>query len=391
MGLINCFRKKKAQKLYNESLKKSEETLNNILFRDGATPLYFSDTRYNLLLNTFSIKSKKESVQEKSVNLENNTSVSASFNAKISSIEVGDGFAENYGAKHIVSYDKDTEIVTIKDNIDKIKNYGTTITKVKKGEIFYTHFPVFHGEIAEFLPKNKIASAYIWYGLYRNIELYLCGSIKNVFSVDNKLYPKALWNPSTIEGPVNIFEKLISEVVEKNKDIIDDLTEGQSIFEILSCNIKDTVMNRIGTKAKSFIQWQDMIVYCTAIEETCGIRKIFGVPIFVATSSNYGYGWYNIDHEGRYGEKGDVEYHPNNKDRFFEYENGCFTGRCLTKIDSISMSKKRVDTIDVVDANSAYKMHSYIVKKINNIPKTEKVEKCDDIIGICMERSLNDK
>lgn len=389
MRIINCFRKRKAQKLYIESLKKSEEALNNILFRDGATPLYFSNTRYNLLLNTFSIKSKKESVQEKSVNLENNTSARASINAKISSIEVGDGLTENYGNKYIVSYDKDTEIVTIKDNIDKIKNHGRTITKVKKGEIFYTHFPVFHGEIAEFLPKNKIASAYIWYGLYRNIELYLCGSSKNVFSVDDKIFPKALWAPSAIEGPVNIFEKLVYEVVEKNNDITDDLTEGKSIFEILGNNIKDTVMNRY--EAKSFLQWQDMIVYCTAIEEKNGIRKIFGVPIFVVPSSSYDYGWYNIDHEGRYGEKGDLEYHPNNKDRFFEYENGGFTGRFLTKIDSISMLKKSVDTIDVVDANSAYKMNSYVVKRINNIPKTEKVEKCDDIIGICMERNLNDK
>lgn len=65
-----------------------------------------------------------------------------------------------------------------------------------------------------------------------------------MFQVDKTKYPAALWAPSCIEGPKHIFNDLVSKIEENDKDILGELTEGKSIFEILSANIKDTVMNR---------------------------------------------------------------------------------------------------------------------------------------------------
>lgn len=384
--MFDYFKAKKAAKIYYESQKKSEETLNDILFKDGETPLYFSKTHYNLLLNTFNIKQKVSSSHEKSSFKRNNVSTRAKLGNHRASIMSESSSSDELGFKDWESYDKNSEISTIKDNLKKIKKDGKNITEVNKKEIFYTRFPVFHGRIAEFRPENIISSAYIWYGLYRNIELYLCGSANNVFQVDKEKYPEALWAPSSIEGPKNIFNKLVSEIVENDNDISKELTEGESIFEILSDNIKDTVMNRY--KAESFLQWQDMIVLCTAFEEKDGVKRIFGVPIIVIPSSGYGYGWYNLNHESRYEKGSNNKYNPNDKTRYYEFDNDKFTGRYLDKIGNNSIAATTYKKLEEVDANSAYAMYSFETKKSRNIPDRSKVKKCDDIIGLCMEKYL---
>ena len=215
-------------------------------------------------------------------------------------------------------YGEDTKISIIKNNLEKIKKDGDKITEVNSWEIFYTHFPVFHGRLAEFYPDAIIESAYIWYGIYRNIELYLCGHSNNVYAIDNEEYPEALWAPSKIVGPKNIFENIVEYIEKNDNNIPDKLTDGKNIFEILSSNIKDSVMNRY--IAKSFLQWHDMIVYCTSTEEKDGIKKIFGVPILVIPSPNFGYGWYNLNHEGRYGDDSDIDYHPTDKTKYYEFD-----------------------------------------------------------------------
>lgn len=393
--MIDWYKKRKAKKRYDDSIEKSLKALNNIEFRNGETPLYFSTTNYELLLDTFNIQPKSSSTDEQNRRTQETTKINGGLNTKNTSLGAGLSSLEEHGSKVTNQYGKDSEISNIKNNIDKIKCNGKTIDKASKGDIFFVHFPVFHGEIAEFKPSNKIKSVYIWYGLYRNIELYLCGSAKNVYTIDNKKYPKSLWAPSSIEGPNNIFETLVSEIVEEGNDISDNLTGGQTIFEILQNNIKDTVMNRYSPNA-SFLQWQDMIIRCTAVEEKEGIKRIFGFPILVIPSSTFGYGWYNLNHEGRYGESSDVQYHPNNKDTYYEYDDGEFTGNYLEKIgntgyiDGQPYIKYLNRESDEIDANKAYELYSYKVNKSKNgsKPINRKVKKCDDIIGICIEKNL---
>ena len=384
--IFDYFKAKKAAKIYYESQKKSEETLNDILFKDGETPLYFSKTRYKLLLYTFSIKQKVSSGHEIGNVMRNNASMKGKIGNDVISIGAGISSSEELGVKNWESYGKSPEILTIKDNLEKIKEEGKKITEVNKKEIFYAHFPVFHGRIAEFKPENVNKSVYIWYGLYRNIELYLCGSANNVFQVDKKEYPEALWAPSSTEGQKNFFNNLVSEIVENDNEISEEFTGGKSIFEILSANIKETVMNRYN--AESFLQWQDMIVYCTAFEEKDGIKRIFGVPILVIPSPRYGYGWYNLNHESRYEKCGNNKYNPNDKTRYYEFDNDKFTGRYLYKIDDTPIPTVSYKKLEEVDANSAYAMHSFETKYNKNIPSKSKVEKCDDIIGLCINKHL---
>lgn len=384
--MFDCFKYKRAAKIYSESLKKSEETLNDILFKDGETPLYFSKTYYDLLLYTFNIKPEVSSSHERGSMMRNNASMKGKIGNDVISIESENSSCKELEFKEQSFYNRSSEISTIKDNLRNIKENGKKITEVNKKEIFYTRFPVFHGRIAEMRPENIIKSAYIWYGLYRNIELYLCGSANNVFQVDKTKYPEALWAPSCIEGPKNIFNDLVSKIEENDKDILGELTEEKSIFEILSANIKDTVMNRY--KAESFLQWQDMIVFCTAFEEKDGIKRIFGVPILVIPSSGYGYGWYNLNHESRYEKGSNNKYNPNDKSRYYEFDNGNFTGRYLDKFADYPIPASLYNKLEEVDANSAYVMHSFVTKKSGNIPDRRKVEKCDDIIGLCIEKYL---
>jgi len=384
--MFDYFKSKRAAKIYSESQKKSEETLNDISFKDGETPLYFSKTHYNLLLKTFSIKPEVSSSHEICSIMRNNASVKGKIGNGVTSIGSEYFSSEELGVKEQNFYSGSSEISTIKDELEYIKNKGKKITEVNKKEIFYAHFPVFHGRIAEFKLENVIKSAYIWYGLYRNIELYLCGSANNVLQVDKKEYPEALWAPSSIDGPKNIFYNLVSEIVENDNDISEELTGGKSIFEILSANIKDTVMNR--NKAESFLQWQDMIVFCTAFEEKDGIKRIFGVPILVIPSPRYGYGWYNLNHESRYEKCSNNKYNPNDKTRYYEFDNDKFTGRYLYKIDDTPIPTVSYKNLEEVDANSAYVMHSFETKYNKNIPSRSKVEKCDDIIGLCIKKHL---
>lgn len=384
--MFKCLKIKRATKIYYESKKKSEEALNDILFKDGETPLYFSKTHYNLLLDTFNIKTRVSSSHEVGSVIKDNVSIKGKIGNNATSMESENLSSEESSVKYSESYDRSSEISTLKDNLEKIKREGKKITEVNKKEYFYTRFPVFHGRIAEFRPDNIIKSAYIWYGIYRNIELYLCGSANNVFQVDKKEYPEALWAPSSIEGPKNIFHNLVYEIAENNNDILGELTEGKSIFEILSANIKDSVMNRY--VAKSFLQWQDMIVLCTAFEENGGIKRIFGVPVLVIPSPSYGYGWYNLNHESRYEKDSNNKYNPNDKTRYYEFDNNKFTGRYLDKIDDSPISADLYKKLDEVDANSAYALHSFEIKKDRNKPDISKVKKCDDIIGICIEKHL---
>lgn len=385
--MFDCLKAKRASKRYNESQKKSEETLSDISFKDGETPLYFSKTHYNLLLETFNINTKSSSSHEIGSVIRNESS----NKGRIGNDALANVGSEKLSSKELAikdreSYDRSSAISTIKDNLGKIKKEGKKITEINGKGYFYTRFPVFHGRIAEFKPENIVESAYIWYGLYRNIELYLCGSANNVFQVDKKEYPEALWAPSSIEGPMNIFHELVSEIVEKNNDNLMKLTEGKSIFEILSNNIKDTVMNRY--VAESFLQWQDMIVFCTVFEEKDGIKKIFGVPILVIPSSEYGYGWYNLNHENRYGKDSNKDYNPNDKTRYYEFDNGEFTGQYLEKVDDNPIPLALYNELEEIDANSAYAMHSFETKKTRDIPDRKKVKNCDDIIGLCIEKYL---
>lgn len=360
---------------YNRSLLLSEKALNDAEFRNGESTIYFSETHYNYLLNTFNIT-------ERSVH--NEQKVSGSELAINGSIDICNtakmGTNLECSKSHLTqdTYEKDSKISTILNNIDSIKKQGKTILDVQNaGEFFYVHFPVFHGQLINF--NTLIENVYIWSGKYRNVELYMCGSSKNVYfsGIDKESIAK--WNPSGIEGPQNIFETIVTSL-EDSDDEYKEIFNKYDIFKILRENIKDTVMNRNGL-GKSFYQWQDLLVLCAGVEEDNGIKTVFGVPVLVKSSQKYGYGWYNLRHIDK------TTYHPNKVDSYYEFNGVDFTGRFLSKTKDLYGKFNK--NIDVIDGNIAYKLYEYEIK--NDDPQTIKkdyVRKCDDIIAICIEKEL---
>ena len=77
-------------------------------------------------------------------------------------------------------------------------------------------------------------------------------------------------------------------------------------------------------------------------------------------------------------------------------DDGEFTGNYLEKIgntgyiDGQPYIKYLNRESDEIDANKAYELYSYKVNKSKNgsKPINIKVKKCDDIIGICIEKNL---
>lgn len=292
---------------YNKSLLLSEKALNDADFRNGESTIYFSDTHYNYLLNTFNIT-------ERSVH--NEQTISSHEGAISGSIDFCNTakLETNLECSHSNStqdtYEKESKISTILNNIDNIKKQGKTILDVQNaGEFFYVHFPVFHGQLINF--TTLIENVYIWSGKYRNVELYMCGSSKNVYFSGIEKDSIAKWNPSNIEGPQKIFETIVTSL-EESDDGYKEIINQYDIFKILTENIKDTVMNRNGL-GKSFYQWQDLLVLCAGVEEDNGIKKVFGVPVLVKSSQKFGYGWYNLRHIDK------TTYDPNNMDTYYEF------------------------------------------------------------------------
>lgn len=67
-----------------------------------------------------------------------------------------------------------------------------------------------------------------------------------------------------------------------------------------------------------------------------------------------------------------------------------FTGRYLSSIEKDDpICKNKYKNLPVIDANTAYTFyHSYKLKKTRFKPDINKIKKCDDIIGICIEKNL---
>lgn len=373
---------KKSYNTYLESIKKSEAAIANVSFSDGMAPLYFSDRRFKNFLDTFRISPVISSTVEDSQSNENSITRKVQADVKgivRAGIEITNSDSQN--KKITKNHRDDSCITTIKNNIEGIKSNGCSILDATENNFFYANFPVFHGRLIEF--TSKVKNVYLWYGEYRNIKLYLCGNANNVFSEDEDEYPNTEWNPSTIKGHKDIFQHLINE--EKTGDY-----KNQEIFELFEDNIHQSVMNR--TQSRSFYQWQEMIVYCTNIKEENGIKKIIGIPLLVIPSKRFGYGWYNLKYkllnEGKIKNGNTI----NNKDAFFEFDNGKFTGRFLSKEreffrNSVSDKISFSDKIDIIDTNSAYK-NRYAIKNTQEIPSSEKVKNSDDIIGICIDKNL---
>lgn len=395
----------KSYKEYLKSVGKSAVAINNVSLSDGMTPLYFSERRYQIFCDTFKIKPVINS------SVEDNSSSEGSFTVKgkgeISRIGGGIGGGIEYTKssnnciKTTKNYGEDSYIQTIKNSIKDIKNVGYSILDAVENNFFYANFPVFHGSLIG-SPK-VLTDVYLWYGEYRNIKLYLCGNTKNVFSVDNDESQKTEWNPSTIQGQMDIFQYFIDE--EKP-----DTFEKDDIFKLFEENIFQSVMNR--TDMKSSYQWQEMIVYCTNIKEENGIKKVIGIPLLVIPSKEFGYGWYNLKYklldngkikngdditkkdtffeldDGNFKINNDI----NNKDAFFEFDNGKFTGRFLMKEKILNGIHSRdevtfSDKIDIKDINRAYQ-HRYLIKKTQSKPSSKQVKDCNDIIGICIDENL---
>lgn len=393
---------KKSYSEYLESLKKSETAIENVSFSDGMTHLYFSNRRFEIFLETFSINPPKNFTVEDSQSNENIITVKGQVGVMRiveAGIEMTNSDSQN--KKITKNYSEDSCIKTIKKNIGYIKSKGFSIRDATENNFFYANFPVFHGSLIEL--STEVTDVYLWYGEYGNIKLYLCGNKKNVSSIDRDEFPSTEWDPSSINGQKSIFQHLINE--EENKNF-----KSEEIFKLFEDNIHKSVMNR--HDAKSFYQWQEMIVYCTNIKEEDGIKKIIGIPLLVIPSKNFGYGWYNLKYKllngGKIkignnvnnkdtvfkldGDKFKIDNDINNKDAFFEFDNGEFTGRFLMKENELYHSVftdkvKFSDKVKVIDTNSAYH-HRYSIQKMQEKPSSEQVKKSDDIIGICIEKNL---
>lgn len=370
---------RKMEREYLNSLEKSEEAIKNVMFSDGMAPLYFSNRKLEEFYNAFRIKPVISSVAENGWLSENSLTSKASVKIKGIAEKGHEGInTESRNGNNTRNYGIDSDIITIKNNIEIIKQNGCSILDAIKNNFFYANFPVFHGNLFEF--DKCLETVYLWHGEYRNIKLYLCGNTKNVFSVDKKEYPKAIWNPSTIEGQKDIFEYLVDEVSNTNY-------KNKNIFDLFEKNIKQSVMNRNGL-SKSFYQWHEMIAYCTNIKNENGIQKIIGIPLLVIPSRYFGYGWYNLkldlNKDGNFINKD----HPNNKNTYFEFNGRNFTGKFLLKENEIYYNDFS-NEFDVVDGNDAYKLGTYTVNRTKQIPHKEQVCKSDDIIGVyCYKNHL---
>lgn len=168
---------KKSYSEYLESLKKSETAIENVSFPDGMTHLYFSDRRFEIFLETFSVNPPNNFTAEDIQSNENRTTVKAQAGVKRifeAGTEVTNSYSKN--KKITENFRADSCIKTIKKNIELIKSKGFSIRDATENNFFYANFPVFHGRLIEL--TTEVTDVYLWYGEYRNIKLYLCGNKK---------------------------------------------------------------------------------------------------------------------------------------------------------------------------------------------------------------------
>ncbi|QQN56874.1 hypothetical protein I6H46_04665 [Anaerococcus obesiensis] len=133
---------------------------------------------------------------------------------------------------------------------------------------------------------KKYPSIYVWTGRYRNVEIFLCGNIKNVDRENCKNFDEYTWNPSNLGASEELLEE-IEKYVLNNKKI-----EGDINFKNLESNIKPSTA-RMGTKN---FGWKDILAICDKKEITeDGMIRILGSPVIVTANTDCGYGWYNIN------------------------------------------------------------------------------------------------
>ncbi len=266
------------------------------------------------------------------------------------------------------------------------KNQLKTFNTVKKGEYFAIHFPVSGGRLNLAMNK-KYPNTYYWHGKYRNLELFICGNIKNVRRQSCSNYDNYRWDPSNDGASQEVFDAIESWSLGNNDVDVEDKIE----FDVLVRNI-----NRGTARGdKSNFGWKEMIVQCDKKENFGGLMRIFGSPVIVSANSDVGYGWYNVLKKGIYDDE-----------KYYEYYKGEFTGKVLCKNNYKNSLSGEIDKLIEMDGHDIYRQlkieNNYIfslgrlislydIKKeqknmFDEKTMLEKIDNCTDIVGICLTR-----
>lgn len=367
-------------KLYLHTLQKTLDTLNDVKLEANSME-YVSQSKLERLFCdagiSKSIKSKSKEQIEKDVTR------SVRLSSKIFNGESGRKQGTIIGLEK--EFDVRSNIEDIRIYLQSKNNRLNTFENVKKGGYFFVHFPVMGGRF-ELATKKKYPNTYFWCGRYRNLELFICGNIKNVYRENCNNTDEYLWNPSDNGASVKIFDEIESKILNGEKFNI----SVSELFNVLESNIKKETA-RLGNINYG---WKDMIIKCDEKEVLEGGKiRIFGSPVIVSSNTSAGYGWYNVAKKDLY-----------DKDKFYEFEYGEFTGRVLCKIErKISKVKDILYEPILCDNNEIYRQIKidgrtieifncdifYSVKK-NKIDDFFKnkwinyIDSCNDIVGIVL-------
>lgn len=379
-------------KIYIGSLKKSKDAINNCTFNASLIE-YNSTEKVKKFIDNCSIyETRIVTYKDKGTN-ERNASIGANIRNGYSEINASFGSHDSKSVEKGIEYSSQSIISDIRNYLNSNNNNIDNCFDVKAGNYFKIRFPVYGGRICSL--SKKYPSIYVWTGRYRNVEIFLCGNIKNVDRENCKNFDEYTWNPSNLGASEELLEE-IEKYVLNNKKI-----EGDINFQNLENNIKPSTA-RMGTKN---FGWKDILAICDKKEITKdGMIRILGSPVIVTANTDCGYGWYNIN----------KKYYCDNFE-FFEYDGNNFTGKILKKNqDSKVISDYKDLVIDIQkDYHEIYNkikiksevencrfetsridpVFSYYIKKgrFNDNEQTKlksRLYQCEDIIGVCITNDL---
>ncbi len=353
--------------LYLETSKKSLNTMNACKMKSNSME-YVSQSKLENFMKDLGIERNISKTvknrSEKSINASIELSLDVA-NAKIGKSQVNMAEIEK-------EVDIESAIEDIRNYLSLANNNLKTFHNVNKGEYFAIHFPITGGRL-ELSMIKKYPNTYFWAGKYRNLELFICGNIKNIRRQKCNNCDDYLWNPSSDGSSRVLFDAIEHRALEEQEISKDN----NRIFELLSGNINEGTAR----KGKPNYGWKDMIIICDEKEILDdGSIRIFGSPVIVSANADIGYGWYNVFRK-----------HICDKEKYFEYDGEKFTGRVLCKgYISYCLNGHLIEPIRI-DINDIYKGLRIKGNEINSIMYTDLYRVEQNKIDEFLKEEINKK
>lgn len=390
---IKLMKKKRTKDylIYEESRKYSREAVTNCKF-DVLAMEYKSPNKMTNFIDDCGVPR----ITKETKNNQDTFGVEVGLNVgnNKSEIKASLGGKRSYSKEVKLEYDSEYSVKDIRTFLNVPNNKIDNCFDVKEGNYFKIRFPVLGGKLNVAMYK-KYPNTYWWYGKYRNIELFLCGNIKNVIRENCNNIDDYEWDPSE-QGSSKI---LFDDIEDYNTKNIEDNSEG-IISKIDFITLSSYINKSTARSYNKNFGWKDFLAICDKIERKDGFIRIFGSPIVVTAKTNEGYGWYNVEHDNKKTYK-DSDY--------YEFSGEKFTGRVLSHGNEVDFQNKKIYCFTEKDFHNIYKsivvekdendesilkrtkipVVSYNIKskEINSIKNSElkdKISNCNDIIGICL-------